>query len=282
MLCLPKPELVSVNIPFSGFYESQWSYLLAREDESYLEYAAENENNSPEERLCAKHGDLSDILWKHTDYRLREDMLAEDYASAYFWWLAESLGFPVTRTPFTWGYGEATYTSYTLHHPVAWEFEEVDRPRYYNFSTDRIFAKVDAVLIRELYRQVMLVDNSWAYEGSVKAMFTSYDGFSSFYDNDPEALKEKPLEDWDHNELKALLVAWARIQLGPDGRVEDELYEGIADNSYRYFDAGTDWGGLEEACREQAREYLENEELTEAERYRLEHPRCPDTLELPL
>ena len=286
MLYLPRPELVSVNIPFSGFYESQWSQLVDREAEQYLEYVEESGSSTVAEKLCAKRGDLGELLFEHTQYSVAYANIAKDYAEAYFWWLGESLGFPVTvietmmsNEPDTPGYNWV-HRAATM--PVAWEWEEMVSPRQYNFSTDRLFAKIDAVVLRELFRQLMLVDNSWALDGAVKAMFTSYDGFCSWYDNDPAALKAKPLEEWDHNELQVLLVAWGRVQHGPHERTEDELYEGLAWDGYTYFDNAVDWVGLEASCRYRVLDLLDDEDLPEVWRHQLEHPRCTDTLELPL
>lgn len=287
MTALPRPELVSVNIPFAGFYDSMWSDLVDVEAEQWLEHVEEEPDRySPEEVLCAKHGELGELLWDHTRYTAAYLDIAKDYASAYFWWLAESLGFPVhvdvvdRTSEVTPGF---TWVIRTPRHPIAWEWEELESPRFYNFATDRIFAKVDRVLIRELYRQLMLVDNRWAFELAVKESFTSYDGFSSNYSNDADALAAKPLEDWDHNELKMLLLGWEAKEFGVRSRgAQDELYEQLADEGYTYFDNAVDWEALREACREKALEWLDEDELTEDERYRLEHPRCAETLELPL
>ncbi len=289
MHLLPAPELVSVNIPFSGFYESLWSGLVDHEAQQWLEHVVEEPDRySPAEVLCAKKGHLGELLADKTQYSVAYAKIAKDYAEAYFWWLGESLGFPVHRTAHVRGSASAPWTHYTYSHPVAWQWEEMTSPRQYNFETDRLFAKVDAVVLRELFRKLMLVDNSWAFDRTVREMFTSYSGFCSFYDNDPEVLKAKPLEDWDHNELTVLLIAWQVLQFkfgrgsSHCGNLEDHIYDDLSSDGYSYFDDAVDWGALEESCRIKVLDLLDEDDLTDAEVYQLEHPRCPDTLELPL
>lgn len=276
-LYLPAPELVSVNLPFSGFYGTQWEGMVDCEVESFLEYFASPDNMDEETDryrwLCSEKQVLGDLLFKHTTYRKAYEQIAREYADHYLWWLAESLGFKTQTKPhptFPW--------AREVIPPVKWEFEEMVSPREYNFSTDRLFVKIDAVLLRELFRQVMLVDNSWAFDKAVKESFTSRDGFCSFYDNDPKALAAKPLADWDHNEVKTLLLAWEAAH----ALVADDIAEGLWSKAYEYFDAAVDWPAFDEACRAAVLDMLDSDELTELERYRLEHPRCPHTLELPL
>ena len=281
MLCLPRPELVSVNLPFSGFYESRWSRLIDDEETSYMEHVLEEPDRYSSGIVhAAKEQVLYEVLMDNSRYEAAHIAIATDYAEAYTWWLAKSLGFPVTRTEETWvGSTGYVHKSVKLTHPCAWEFEELTSPRFYNFETGRVFAKIDAVVLRALLRRLLLVDNSWALDREVRNQFTSYDGFASFYDNDPEALKAKPLEEWDHNELGVLLGAWERIEYGPRSGTcaENELYEGIAESN-QYWGNCVDWDKAEADAALLLLEW-QQENGVEPE----EAPyHCPDTLELPL
>lgn len=88
------------------------------------------------------------------------------------------------------------------------EFVEMTSPREYNFSTDRIFCtiskkdlkKISSALDTEIMRDL------------VKKTFTSRDGFISFYSNNIDEWKEKPLKDWDYNELGILLYAYVKVK----------------------------------------------------------------------
>ena len=85
------------------------------------------------------------------------------------------------------------------------EYGDVSSPKEYNFTTDRVFAfiPVSEVLKLESLRATE------EFKTVLREWFTSYDGFMSFYDNDPESDKwQRPVVEWDHNELSALLAAF--------------------------------------------------------------------------
>lgn len=80
--------------------------------------------------------------------------------------------------------------------------DEIDSPREYNFATDRIFAWISEEDARRLYR---LADDACLRE-VVKRLFSSRDGFISYYDQDLSEWPDDP-EDWDHNQLYALILS---------------------------------------------------------------------------
>jgi hypothetical protein len=80
-------------------------------------------------------------------------------------------------------------------------FESLQSPREYNFTTDRIHCHITEEEVIKLQEVTPLTMLKWSQK-----MFTSYEGFSSFYDNDYKTWGE--VWEWDHNQLHCLLMAW--------------------------------------------------------------------------
>lgn len=85
------------------------------------------------------------------------------------------------------------------------DFVKVDSPKYYNYSTDKLVCNIEVnknKFITELQKY-----NFEVWEQFLKDNFTSYDGFISFYPNDPnewtELIEEK--FDTDNVIIEALL-----------------------------------------------------------------------------
>jgi hypothetical protein len=103
------------------------------------------------------------------------------------------------------------------------EFEEMTSPREYNFTTDRIFAKIpDGELER-----VLSETPGELLASSAKDKFTTRDGFISNYS--PRVSEWGELAEWDHNQLYALLDAYAVHILGADWS-ENDLMENACCN----------------------------------------------------
>jgi hypothetical protein len=174
--------MISARIPFAGFYYSIWD----SEIDHWVEQQAEYHGESVE--------DVSDRM----DYGTARLEIAQAYTEAFADWLGE-----------------------TLDKPVTLEFEQMTSPRYYNFETDRIFAKGD------VFGDVLAELRSKDADTLAKAFreaFTSRSGFISFYD---PVVPSKPIEDWDHNELYVLLEAWIAHQ-GVES-IDHELFEGLSE-----------------------------------------------------
>jgi len=269
MLLLPAPNLLSCRIPFCGFYESLYSGELGRHEESEADYLAGEDGTPLSETLGDLCPDLvriapalpegklketiAEAFWKAANYQAMNEHLAKAYAEEFISWLSDSLALD-----------------------VAGEFEEMTSPRYYNFETDRIFAGISEGAIREVARRLH-EEKPEALPETFRAMFTSRDGFISSYDN---AVPERDLAEWDHNELYALLEAWCDHQLD-GGDISHELYDwsigGLYEEVYRAFDAGMDWDALKERLAEDAVELIDEFDIEVEE---LPY-RCPHTLELP-
>jgi len=105
------------------------------------------------------------------------------------------------------------------------EFENVSSPKQYNFTTDRIFAYIPLAEVKKLEP----LRHSEEFKTILKQWFTSYDGFCSFYENSPDHEDwQKPIEQWDHNELSALLAAKILRDHGDKDDFVMSLYEHYA------------------------------------------------------
>jgi hypothetical protein len=127
------------------------------------------------------------------------------------------------------------------------KFEKLQSPREYNFTTDRIFVSLS------------LEDAQWIYDTTDKAaffkmaadMFTSRDGFSSFYNPDVKEWGE--IGSWDANQMGCLLAAYAEDIKGDfDVYAELDLMEHTQCNG-----SITQW--IEEATPDIARLYAQHE-----------------------
>lgn len=208
---------LSVNIPFAGFYDSLWSHMLDDQANQFCEYEAEyreEENGIPPElRLDAN--EFAEILNDVTNYKAQQEHLARHYVDAFNEWAKDQIGFDPKLS-----------------------FEEMTSPRYYNFETDRIFCTISQKVARGLFA-ISKKEKHERLAAAIKERHTSYDGFISFYSNDLASWLEKPVTEWDANELGTLLRAICG-ELDPW-----KLYDDIPDSGYHSFEAGVNWQAFE-------------------------------------
>lgn len=106
-------------------------------------------------------------------------------------------------------------------------FVELNSPREYNFTTDRIFVDIPA---DEIARIHCAIDPD-ALAKTARDWFTSRSGFISFYSPDVESWGD--VSEWDHNQIACMLQAW-QCQTEPDfdesELVEDWAGNGMLDN----------------------------------------------------
>lgn len=134
-----KPATIEIELPFAGFYESVHGEQIDYGIESNFQ---DDQGIVPEE--------IAEVIWDtDTNYKACE----LDYAKAYV-------------------------DVYAAAYNLTLEFRELSSPRFYNFSTDRIFALALTSEI-EAIRKACEKHEHWpAY---IKERCTSYDGFSSNY-----------------------------------------------------------------------------------------------------
>lgn len=123
------------------------------------------------------------------------------------------------------------------------EFNSLESPRFYNFTTDRIFCRVPLEVCTRLESE--LPDNALADQA--REMFTSRDGFTSFYSADIDEWGD--IAEWDHNQIGCLIAAYiAHVDPDFDGHTEYALMEDAQCN-------GNVWGWIEESTPSISRLY---------------------------
>ena len=192
---------METTIPFTGFYESDHDSLIDNE----LEQMFSDQNGDP----LHSAGDS----WEHIDWRKVYIAYAQEYAGQIFALLSGCLKI---KLPYT--------------------FVELSSPRYYNFTTDRIFCTVSQRTARALYKAA----DKAALDKLIHDKFTSCDGILSYYDNSLTAWPKSVLK-WDANQIGALIEsvffqffnpedfqAW-EIMEGPrgNGEIDSMLYDAL-------------------------------------------------------
>lgn len=206
-------QTLSINIPFGGFFESKWSALVDDEVEQYAEHYAGDDQKEADipEALRLSESEVSECVFWTCNYSAGYAAVARDYPEAFNAQALNVLGFDLKLT-----------------------FEELTSPREYNFETDRIFCRIQVSIVRRLFA-LSRKDKHARLSATIAARFTSRSGFTSFYDNTLQPWLEKPLLDWDANELGTLLIACL------DGELDDwEIYYSLSDNSNQYFENAMD------------------------------------------
>lgn len=214
------PRTLSVEIPgFPGFYESELSDAIDREADQWLEYRTEElgetgpdfESNYPAPLQLADR--LGEMLWRHTRFQVAYHSLARTWLAAFDYHAGELLG--LTR-PDTWRVwtGEG-YKSELCDRPsIGATFEDVESPREYNFTSDRLFGKVPLKTLRELFKR-SAAERHESLARIIAERHSSRSGFVSFYSDNVRDWIRKPLREWDHNEYGTLILA-ALMAAGAD------------------------------------------------------------------
>jgi len=172
-----KPETFSALVPFSGFYYSPHSDQIEHEEEM-LFTCPQGEHK--------QH--LADYFFKDVDYGNIYNLYAKEYVKL----LAEETG-------------------------IGLKWEEMVSPAYYNYHTDRLFARISRSDLAKILRKV----RGDKLKRKVREMFTSRDGFISHYSN---KIKDwGRIEEWDHNQIGAVLAAY--VDSDTEWSVRDRIAE---------------------------------------------------------
>ena len=169
---------VEVRIPFPGFYESLLSSII--EDFEREEAESEAQQFLPAD----KQGELRDVLFEkqcrhdYLDRQAAEHAICEEYAESFAHRLKGLTGTD-----------------------IRYSFSIMTSPKEYNFVTDQLFLFVEREDLMAILEKVRgdLLD-----EEAVR-MFTSRDGFISFYSSDVDSWGTP--DTWDHNQWYCALVA---------------------------------------------------------------------------
>uniref|UniRef100_E6VL25 Uncharacterized protein n=1 Tax=Rhodopseudomonas palustris (strain DX-1) TaxID=652103 RepID=E6VL25_RHOPX len=246
---------ISVNLPFPGFYNSLYSSEIDDIEQQEAEYFSEHrqaEDGVPQE-LRVDQDKVTEILFDVTDYSSAYLALAKTYAAAF---------------------DDVVSAELDLKLSLVWE--EMTSPREYNFETDRIFCSMPLSVAEELLRRSEAGEHARLAE-VIRERFTSRPGFSSFYSNDIADWLEKPLEDWDHNEVGTLLAA---MMDDPNDRNLTIYYTTVrGEGAYDAWSNAVDWEAFDrkvEEAREELAEALRADDLS----YTQPPPRCDRTVDM--
>jgi hypothetical protein len=219
--------MLLTTIPFSGFYCSDHGAELDRVIEYETEYLSEL---GASDDLCVK---IADLIMSETDWQKVHLGYAKLYASAfadYFnKWLAENYRFKIKL-----------------------EFESLESPQCYNYSTDRIFCTLSENDAKALHHFAIKYHKE-ALQQAVADRFTSYDGFISSYPNTLEAWPDD-VTQWDCNQLGTLLAClwelakdeqnlheWELLENERgNGVIDDLIWSNLDDKAVQYIDAMRD------------------------------------------
>ena len=201
----PKPANVARVLDFPGFYES------------CLTSALDDAENMEAYNLCETHPELDEAkvheaFYEHSTYQTGFDHIARAYVD----WLNHVLD----------GTG------------IELAFESMTSPREYNFTTDALYVTINDPV------RLFADTNVGSLNAVIAERFTSGPGFHSFYSNDPDDWRAKPLDEWDHNELGALLTAYLRQQLDEKDLDWYDMLEYMQEDFYSAVDEQTDWPAL--------------------------------------
>lgn len=174
---------VESGIPFAGFYGSIWDGEIDRCEDMAIENLAEDWDGVDGVdgfEALQEEGELWEVLSANTDYQSMREQIAEAYVELFADALNEEFGFGVGLM-----------------------FKELNSPREYNFTTDRILVEVELADVMKVYRKV----GRKAVAKIARTMFTSYSGFISFYN--PDIKTWGSLREWDYNQLLTIFAAAA-------------------------------------------------------------------------
>ena len=216
------------TLPFSGFYNSKWSDELDNVENNFIENEVENDYTLDESEISA-------IVDKCRKYETQIQYVAQEYVGYFNEKFKEEFGID-----------------------LGLRFESLKSPREYNFTSDVIYAYIDEDVVRRLLDD--LEESKLA--DMIRERFTSRSGFISFYPNHIEEWKEKPLEEWDYNEVGTVLEAYvAQVEDFEWGVYYEMCERHVLDTA---FDKGMDWDKYREMCDDRRKEIEEERAEEEA------------------
>lgn len=188
---------MKTTIPFEGFYCSVHAEAVDRA----IEYAAEINDKGDSNSIIVNE------LRGHVDFGEVFDKYSSDYTQELAVFLKVNL-----------------------------KFDELSRPREYNFITDRIFASISELDFRKLYNSVDKI----ALGNLVSGRFTSRSGFISYYSSNFTDWPDD-IAQWDHNQAGTVLELAAIERDWDEGEYACEVNDsGSLDN---WLDAAMDERG---------------------------------------
>lgn len=210
-------ETIETNIPFAGFYYSNYDDELGATLDSQVEWFESEYDLDKEQAL-----EYSEILFRYTDWRHAWEVIAKHYVTAFSKCFKE-------------------WTEVDLKA----DFNKMISPREYNFETDRIFGMVDEAAILALYDKV----DEATLRRIIEERFTSRSGFISFYPNSLDLWPSNALE-WDVNQICTLLMCFLPEDWERD--VFEATFQG--GEAFEAWEGSVDWNAVELAWAEYLQE----------------------------
>ena len=90
---------------------------------------------------------------------------------------------------------EAFTENFEINFIKKWEYEKLNSPREYNYRNDSIYCQIE-VDIEEMKKWYKSIKLTKKFDSFLKENFTSYDGFSSSFDNFVYDSFGRRSEDW--------------------------------------------------------------------------------------
>lgn len=208
-----------INIPFCGFYESMYDSELDSIIERECEYRCDSRNG--DSFVAIPESEYSEIIYRFADFGAAYQEIARKYVDRFNDFLCEELN---------------------IDQGFSLEFEKMESPKEYNFSTDRIFAFIPEGKVNELFDNV----NQGDLAEAIKDHFTPRSGFIPFYSDDVLEWLAKPVLEWDYNELSMLLHGLLKQV---DDEWEFRIYERMLEDCQTAFDNCVDWAKVDEAVQ---------------------------------
>lgn len=189
---------VSAGIPFSGFYDSYHSDYIDNEIEQEIDYF--------QEEGVTANGYYNALKNEGYNYSAICKSYATEYAEAFIDQINSNYGFNL----------EIKST-------------DLESPKFYNFTTDRIFIDLDFSDILKV-REYISENLEPELMRKIKDMFTSCDGFISHYSN--SLLEWGYLDSWDYNQFLTLFeVLFDDMEIEEYEIIENAIGNGMLSNA---------------------------------------------------
>lgn len=237
-------DMVEIELPFSGFYNSVWSDIVDNWIEREIEYSAESESESefkelPPEFEFDYERALSDAYSDAMDYSAAYIEIAKLYAESFWEWICEQAEIPKNESQIA--------------------FVEMVSPREYNFETDRIFVSVNSRAMRRLH--IIARKDPDVLQKTIESRHLSRSGFMSYY----SARKDewfKSIADMDYIERKTILIAAMESFEEFD---DMDIYYDISENDYHICSDAMNYDELREKFDNARDEAITNQFAIEIE-----------------
>lgn len=222
-----------INIPFSGFYDSWWSDEIDQCLEREAEWMAEKDGEEQPKELRLDSAAYADMLFDCAEFSDAFRSVAQAYCERFDSEASERIGVALNS-----------------------KFAAMDSPKYYNFETDRLFVEVPDATVAALFAK-SAEESHETLRRLVDERHKSRDGFISFYKSDASVWLDKPVSEWDCNELGTLLAAVMEAS-GECDDIEMDIYQDAYEDCSHAFSDCVDWPKFEAQVAD-AREDLREE-----------------------